>query len=187
MGLEIPIRVPLEDRCVCCATFSDTGRCRCCQRRKKIIPRAASTAPKIAPGKKPASTALLGYEGHLAARAAVVELPSEEREADTLGFVGDTTVGTAWSVVEEASDVVGAVCLDDADVVVVCVELDFVAVEECLSSSISHISFPLHLYPKGQHESPHLGRESSSRVVLMAFVWCRVAFCNCTSQVMGWI
>ena len=100
-----------------------------------------------------------------------MELELEEREDDALGLVGDTTVGTAESEVEEGSESVVADCLDEAEVVVVGVAVDvFVAEEDCASVSISHMSPPLHLYPKGQQESPHLGRSSSSRVVLIAFV-----------------
>lgn len=74
-----------------------------------------------------------------------LELEFDEREDEVLGRVGDTMVGAAGSVVNEAFDSVAVgCCLDEADVVV-CVEPDLVVVGGEDLSSISHISFPLHL------------------------------------------
>lgn len=56
---------------------------------------------------------------------------------------------------------------------------------DALDVFMAHSESPVQVYPKGQQASPHVGRESSSRVVLTEFLGYAVAFCSCTLQVMG--
>lgn len=64
MGSDIPVRVPLDVLLVKCATLAAGGRFLLCFRRQYSV-RAAETAPKMAPGKKPARTAPVGKDGQV--------------------------------------------------------------------------------------------------------------------------
>lgn len=98
--------------------------------------------------------------------------------------VTGTMVGLEASVVE--AEVVKEVMVPVEDVVPpVDVVDDWLALRvDALDVFMAHSESPVQVYPKGQHLSPHLGRESSSRVVLTEFLGCAVAFWSCTSQVM---
>jgi hypothetical protein len=149
--------------------------------------------------------ALVGKEGHAVAIAAEVPLQLEAalEAAESVGpdadmMVGWTSVGDAVSVTfEEVVAAVGAVDVVEAvDAVEAVVEaeggLEVVVVEDAEPVATEEVDVTMaqmlllwQLYPKGQHEFPHFGRESPSRVVLTtAFGW-RVAFCCDTSQVIG--
>lgn len=89
MGLEIPITAPEEERWD--QALPVLGSCNCCsffwaRRRRQIDIRSAAIAPKRAPGKNPASTALLGKEGHdtVVVRELVVSF-EEEADGDETG------------------------------------------------------------------------------------------------------
>lgn len=126
--------------------------------------RMARRAPKIAPGKNPAITAVVGNEGHEERVAVVLCVEAEEE-------------GEATNV--KVAPVVSAVVDVDFDEA-----FEEVAVLEVFLSN-AQVVFPWHVYPKGQHALPHVGREESSFVVLTEFFGCVVAFCSCTSQTMG--
>lgn len=68
IGLEIPINAPLEERSdqwgPGFGSWISISLWRCVRRRTHSEINAAAIPPKIAPGKKPATTALLGKEGH---------------------------------------------------------------------------------------------------------------------------
>lgn len=149
-------------------------------------------------------TALVGKEGHAVARAAEVPLQLEAAldAAESVGSDADIMVGWTPSVedavyvtFEEVVAAVGAVeavnvvetvveAEEGLEVVVVSEDTELVAIEE-VDVSMAQMLLLWQLYPKGQHEFPHFGRESPSRVVLTtAFGW-RVAFCCETSQVIG--
>jgi hypothetical protein len=204
MGSEIPMSVPLDVLWVCCAIFTDGGRLffRLLMRN---IASSARTAPKAAPGKKPAMIAFVGKEGHALAIAAAVPWQLEAAlEAD--GSAGsDAVMMVGWTPLvedavsvtfEDAVAVVGAVDVVDVvdsveavveaeggSVVLVSEDTELVAVE--VDVFMAQMLLLWQLYPKGQHESPHFGRVSPSRIVLTtAFGW-RVEFCCDTSQVIG--
>lgn len=59
--------------------------------------------------------------------------------------------------------------------------------DDDVSLSRAHVLSFWHVYPKGQHESPHFGRLSSSLVVLSEFVGWAVTFCSWISHVIGWM
>lgn len=101
---------------------------------------SARTAPNIAPGKKPAATALLGKEEELMALPAA---PSFE----AVGEGDETGVTVAPLAAADALDEGEAAVFDD-----------FLSMTQVLP--------PWQVYPNGQHASPHLGRSSCSRVVL---------------------
>ena len=75
IGSEIPVTVPLEVRSVKCVTLADGGRFALRRRRQYIIS-AVRTAPKTAPGKKPARMAPVGKDGQLWSSEAVIEVPA---------------------------------------------------------------------------------------------------------------
>lgn len=75
IGSEIPTTVPLEVRSVKCAALADGGRFARRRRRQYIIS-AVRTAPKTAPGKKPARMAPVGKDGQLWLSEAVMEVPA---------------------------------------------------------------------------------------------------------------
>lgn len=86
MGLEIPRTAPEEDRldqlcavdlvsCFISARFFFSARWR-----TQVEIKRAAIAPKRAPGKKPASTALLGKEGQLVTVELEEEVESVLRE-----------------------------------------------------------------------------------------------------------
>jgi hypothetical protein len=124
----------------------------------------ARMAPKIAPGKNPASTAWVGNEEHVEVRVEL-DLASEEEEGEATGVNVAPVVSAVIDVeVEE--------------------EFEEVTVLEVFMFK-AQVLFPWHVYPKGQQALPHVGREESSLVVLTEFFGCAVAFCSCTSQTMG--
>jgi hypothetical protein len=84
MGSEIPISVPVDVRFVFWATRTDAGRCLALYCRMQRARRRASAAPQTAPGKKPATTAPVGNEGHEEERL-VVESATATLEVDTRG------------------------------------------------------------------------------------------------------
>jgi hypothetical protein len=151
--------------------------------------------------------AFVGKEGHVVVTAAEVpwqlEAALEADESaglDAVMIVGWTpSVEDAVSVTfEEVVAVVGAVDVVDAvesveafveaeeglEVVVGSEDIEPVAIAE-VDVLMAQMLLLWQLYPKGQHEFPHFGRESPSRIVLTtAFGW-RVAFCCDTSQVIG--
>lgn len=102
--------------------------------------RKVRAAPKMAPGKKPATTALLGKDG-------------QESLAE-VEFMG-------MAVVVEVDGVDVDEEVDDE------VALSDVGVDE---ESLSRTQVPFsHLYPNGQHELPHFGSLSFSLDVLRGF------------------
>lgn len=170
----------------------------------RYIANNARMAPKAAPGKKEAIIALVGKEGHASVIVAVVPwqleaAPKADGSAgsDAVMIVGWTpSVEDALSVTfEELVAAVGTVDVIDVidsvegaegmlEAVVVREETEFVAIE-VVDVLMAQMLLLWQLYPKGQHESPHFGRVSPSRIVLTtAFGW-RVAFCCDTSQVIG--
>ena len=56
---------------------------------------------------------------------------------------------------------------------------------EAADLSKAQVLSPSHLYPNGQHCSPHLARLSPRRVDLMTLSGLRVTFCSCISQGIG--
>lgn len=127
--------------------------------------RMAKMAPNIAPGKNPATTAVVGNEGHAGGRAVVELCVNAEEEGEATGL--------------KVAPVVSAVVDVDVDE-----EFDDVAVAEVVLSS-AQMLFPWHVYPKGQQRLPHVGREAVSLVVLTEFFGCAVTFCSWTSQTIG--
>lgn len=127
--------------------------------------RMAKMAPKIAPGKNPATTAVVGNEGHEGERAVVELCVDAEEEGEVTGV--------------KVAPVVSAVVDVDVDE-----GFDDVAVAEVVLSS-AQVLFPWHVYPKGQQALPHAGREAVSLVVLTEFFGCAVEFCSWTSQTIG--
>lgn len=119
--------------------------------------RKVRAAPKMAPGKKPATTALLGKEGQ------------------------DSLVAVVFMRMAVEVDVV----VDDGVDVDVEVEEEVVVSDE-ESLSRMQVP-PLHLYPNGQHELPHFGSLSFNLDVLRGFVGYRVGFWRLMSQEIGLI
>jgi hypothetical protein len=161
MGPDIPITAPEEER------WEDQWRPVLGSvwrfffwvrwRRQRVI-RMARMAPKMAPGKKPARTALVGKEGHVDERGEVdVEFEEEDGGEET----GVNVVPVVSAVVE-------------VDVVE---EFEDVAVLEVFVFN-AQVLFPWHVYPKGQQALPHVGREASSLVVLTVLFGCAVTFCS---------
>ncbi|ODM23702.1 hypothetical protein SI65_01291 [Aspergillus cristatus] len=136
----------------------------------------------MAPGKKPARMAEIGKEGQLfdfdrvlvPGRALALGL-----EEDSCSEVLDS--GAAVGMTAIVSDVDDASSVAVADVVDALVEVLNVDVEEevgdeddaedeeeVLSNTQALLPpLSLHSYPNGQQESPHLGKSSSKRVVLI--------------------
>ena len=136
IGLEIPSIAPDEERWDQCNPDFGSWLCIslfCCRCRKQVDTRSARTAPKSAPGKKPATTALLGNDGHVDVSEL---LESVEVEADG----DDTGLKVAPSV--EVPDVV------DAEVVAVVVAgsdaVDIGSIVEVFLSN-THVLFPWHV------------------------------------------
>lgn len=125
------------------------------RRRQKDIKRAAA-APKTAPGKKPATMALIGKEGHDSDRTADVVFVEAAADGDDIGV----------KVAPRVADPVNDVDVEDA-VVVAGSDTEAVAVVE--ADLFMTQVFPSQVKPNGQHFSPHLGRLSPRRVVLMGF------------------
>jgi hypothetical protein len=93
--------------------------------------RRARTAPKMAPGKKPAATALLGNEGHEEARVAQLAFSFEAEMEDE---------GTGVKVIPE----VAVSVVDDAVVEVLEeAEVDVAPLDVFLSKA--HVLFPWHV------------------------------------------
>lgn len=183
IGSDIPSNVPFLVRSVNCATFADGGRF-CRRFRRQYGVRNARAAPKMAPGKKPARMAGVGKEEQLldfdrvlvSGRALGLGLEDEDsclEVSDSGAAVGITAMESdvddtsSDAVVADVAGGVCVVCVVDAlvDVEEVDVEDD----EEELLSNTQALLPPLslHSYPNGQQESPHLGKSSSSRVVLI--------------------
>jgi hypothetical protein len=125
------------------------------RRRQRVIKRAAA-APKIAPGKKPATMALLGKEGHDSDRTADVAFVEAAADGDDIGV----------KVAPRVADPVNDVDVEDA---VVGADSDTEAVAVVAAALFMTQVFPSQVKPNGQHFSPHLGRLSPRRVVLMGF------------------
>lgn len=185
IGSDIPSNVPFLVRFVNCATLAEGGRfCRRFRRQNGI--RDARAAPKMAPGKKPARMAGVGKEGQLfdfdsvlvSGRALGLGLEEDSclEVLDSGAAVGMTAM---VSDVDDASSV--AVVADVVGVVDALVDVLNVDVgevddedeaeddeEELLSNTQALLPpLSLHSYPKGQQESPHLGKSPSNRVVLI--------------------
>lgn len=192
IGSDIPSNVPFLVRSVNCATFAEAGRfCRRFRRQYGI--RNARAAPKMAPGKKPARMADVGKEEQLfdfdrvfvPGRALGLGLEEEDFCLEVLvsgaavgtmamvSDVDDTSSVAAIAVVAVVSNVVGVV-----DTLVNVLNVDVEEVndedeaeddeEELLSNTQALLPpLSLHSYPNGQQESPHLGKSSSNRVVLI--------------------
>lgn len=106
-------------------------------------------APKSAPGKNPATTAVLGNEGHDV--VGMIELAvSLESETDDGETDGD---GTGVRVVADV----------EPDVAVL--DVLFVSVAEVFLSK-TQVLFAAQEYPKGQQAPPQMGSESFNLVVL---------------------
>lgn len=72
MGLDIPMTAPLDVRWDQCGTNlgSWDWLFLCARRRRQVPMRRARTAPKMAPGKNPATTALAGKDSQVEVEAA---------------------------------------------------------------------------------------------------------------------
>lgn len=159
MGLEIPSTAPEEERWDQWRPVFGSWGCWVffwARWRRQIVVRMDRTAPKSAPGKKPARTALVGKEGH------VEETDSVEVELEEDGEEMGVKVAPVVSAVVEVE---------------VEEEFEDVAVLEVFVFN-AQVLFPWHVYPKGQQALPHVGREESSLVVLTVLFGCAVAFCS---------
>lgn len=181
IGSDIPINVPFLVRSVNCATLAEGGRfCRRLRRQYGI--RDAKAAPKMAPGKKPARMAEVGKEGQLfdfdrvlvPGRVLALELEEEDSCLEVLDSGAAVGMTAIMSDVDDTSSVVVADVVDallevlSVDVEEVGDEDDAEDEKEVLSNTQALLPpLSLHSYPNGQQESPHLGKLSSKRVVLI--------------------
>ena len=147
--------------------------------------RRARAAPRIIPGKKPATTALLGKDG---------QVSFEEARGEEVAFMSRGAIGVVGAVDEVSvavpvSDdrVVDAVAVSDS------VDIADVVAEDTIDVAVAAVllfntQVPLlQVYPNGQHASPHIGSLSSNRVVIRGFFGNSEGSWRCTLQVTGLI
>ncbi|BCR83946.1 uncharacterized protein ACHE_11348S [Aspergillus chevalieri] len=136
----------------------------------------------MAPGKKPARMAEVGKEGQLfdfdrvlvPGRVLALELEEEDSCLEVLDSGAAVGMTAIMSDVDDTSSVVVADVVDallevlSVDVEEVGDEDDAEDEKEVLSNTQALLPpLSLHSYPNGQQESPHLGKLSSKRVVLI--------------------
>lgn len=185
IGSDIPSNVPFLVRSVNCATLAEGGRL-CRRFRRQCGIRNARAAPKMAPGKKPARMAGVGKEGQLfdfdrvlvSGRTLGLGLEEEDSCLEVLDSGAAVGMTAMVSDVEDASSVAVADVVEAVDALVEVLNVDVEDEvddgdeaeddEEVLSNTQALLpSLSLHSYPNGQQESPHLGKSSSKRVVLI--------------------